>query len=81
MNKNLVQNTENVNKNNAILSTIQKTAITPCIKRKSKNFLFQILRGTSFLMIPLTTLYDDDIDRPKLTEQENPFEYLFPPAH
>ena len=32
-----------------------------------------------FLMIPLTTLYDDYIDRPKLSEQKNPFEYLVPP--
>ena len=30
-------------------------------------------------MIPLTTLYDGYIDRPKLTEQKNPFEYLVPP--
>ena len=30
-------------------------------------------------MIPLTTLYDDYIDRPKLTEQKNPFEYIVPP--
>ena len=30
-------------------------------------------------MIPLTTLYNDYIDRPKLTEQKNPFEYIVPP--
>ena len=30
-------------------------------------------------MIPLTILYDDYIDRPKLTEQKNPFEYIVPP--
>ena len=31
-------------------------------------------------MIPLTTLYDDYIDRPKLTEQKNnPFEYIVLP--
>ena len=29
-------------------------------------------------MIPHTTLYDDYIDRPKLTEQKNPFEYIVP---
>ena len=27
-------------------------------------------------MIPLTFLYDEYIDRPKLTEQKNPFEYI-----
>ena len=30
-------------------------------------------------MIALTYLYDEYIDRPKLTEQQNPFEYIFPP--
>ena len=30
-------------------------------------------------MIPLTTLYDEYIDRPKLTEQKNPVEYKVPP--
>ena len=30
-------------------------------------------------MIPLTTLLDDYIDQPKLTEQKNPFEYIVPP--
>ena len=30
-------------------------------------------------MIPLTTLYDYYIDRPKLTDQKNPFEYIVPP--
>ena len=31
-------------------------------------------------MIPLTTLYDEYIDRPKLSEQKNPFEYIVPPS-
>ena len=31
------------------------------------------------LMIPVSTLYDEYIDRPKLTEQKNPFEYIVPP--
>ena len=35
---------------------------------------------TSFLIIPLTFLYDEFIDRPKLSEQKNPFEYIAPPA-
>ena len=30
-------------------------------------------------MIPLTTLCDNYIDWPKLTEQKNPFEYIVPP--
>ena len=30
-------------------------------------------------MIPLTFLYDEYIDRPKLTEQKKPFEYIVPP--
>ena len=29
-------------------------------------------------MIPLTTFYDDYIDRPKFTEQKNLFEYTVP---
>ena len=29
-----------------------------------------------FLMIPLTSLYDEYIDRSKLSEQKNPFEFL-----
>ena len=30
-------------------------------------------------MIPLTTLYDYYIDRPKFSEQKNTFEYIVPP--
>ena len=30
-------------------------------------------------MIPLTTLYDDYIDRSKLSEQKKPVEYIVPP--
>ena len=43
-----------------------------------KIFLFRFLRWMSFLMLPLTFLYDEYIDRPKLTEQKNPFEYIVP---
>ena len=40
-------------------------------KRKMKIFFkFLILCWTGSLIIPLTTLYDDYIDRPKLTEQK-----------
>ena len=31
-------------------------------------------------MIPLKTLYDNYIDRPKLSEQKVPFEYIIPPT-
>ena len=31
-------------------------------------------------MIPVSTLYDEYIDRRKLTEQKNPFEYIVPPT-
>ena len=41
-------------------------------KVKQKHFYFQILGWTNFLMIPLTFLYDEYIDRPKLTEQKKP---------
>ena len=30
-------------------------------------------------MIPLITLYDEYIDRSKLSEQKNPVEYIVPP--
>ena len=30
-------------------------------------------------MIPVSFLYDEYIDRRKLTEQKNPFEYIVPP--
>ena len=29
-------------------------------------------------MIPITTLYDEYFDRPKMTDQEIPFDYIFP---
>ena len=33
-------------------------------------------------MMPLTILYDEYIDRPKLTEQKKtPVEYIVPPPH
>ena len=31
-------------------------------------------------MIPPTTLYDEYIDRPKLSDKKNPFEYIVPPS-
>ena len=31
-------------------------------------------------MIPLTILYDEYIDRPKLSEQKNTVDYMVPPS-
>ena len=31
-------------------------------------------------MIPLTFLYDEYMDRPKMSEQKNPFDYIVPPS-
>ena len=30
-------------------------------------------------MVPVSILYDEYLDRPKLFEQKNPFEYIVPP--
>ena len=63
-----------------VVHTKLQPLITPRKKRNSKkSFHFPSLRWTSFLMIPLTILYDEYIDQPKLTEQKNPFEYIVPP--
>ena len=32
-----------------------------------------------FQMMPITTLYDEYVDRPKLTEQKTPVYHLIPP--
>ena len=49
------------------------TSKTPRKKRNSKkSFLLRILRWMRFLMIPLSFLYDEYIDRPKLSEQKKP---------
>ena len=32
-----------------------------------------------FLMIPLTTFYDEHIEQPELTEQRTPIEHIVPP--
>ena len=44
-----------------------------------KSFYFWILRWMSFLMIPLTILYDDYIDGSKIVRTKKPFEYAAPP--
>ena len=46
------------------------------MRKLKKSFEFHILRWTGFLMISLTTLYDYYINRPKLSEQKNPFDYM-----
>ena len=56
-----------------------KPRYLPVKNENQKNFQSHILRWTSFLMIPVSTLYDEYIDRPKLTEQKNPFEYIVLP--
>ena len=71
-----------MNKNNGNPSIIPKflNLVKSLKKRKSrkKYFKFHILRWTGFLKIPLTALYDENIDRPKLTEQKKRFEYIVP---
>ena len=54
-----------------------------CLEKNEiqKTFKIHTLLCTGFLLIPITTLYDENIDRPKLTEQKNPFEYIVPPPH
>ena len=49
-------------------------------KSKFKSlFYFELYAGRAFSMIPLTFLYDEYIDRPKLSEQKKPVEYIVPP--
>ena len=53
-----------------------QSSITPQKNEFQKNlFNFEF----SFLMIPFTFLYDEYIDRPKLTEQKNPFDFIVSP--
>ena len=71
-----------MNKDYANLSNFHKiqTTITHSRKRNAdKSFIFHILRWTGFLMILLTTLYDDYIDRSKLSEHKNAVEYIVTP--
>ena len=65
--------TENVNKNNGIHSTFIKSLNLDgsLLKTKSKKyFQFYIPRKTNFLVIPVSDLYDENIDRPKLSEHK-----------
>ena len=54
------------------METKVQTSINPPYKTKfkKKSFQFYILRWTGFLTIPVTTFYDQYIDRRKLTEQK-----------
>ena len=46
-------------------------------KQNSKNIYFEILRLTSFLLIPLLILYDKNIDHQKFRFlEEDPFVYI-----
>ena len=78
----LVKITDSVCKNKGDRSTLHKTLNLDksLDKTNLKNYFFlYILRVTGFSMIPPTTLYDEYIDRPKLTEQKKPFKYIVPP--
>ena len=65
-----------------IIQCYLKTSILDNSSKQSKfktSFWFRILQKTSILMIPLTSLYVEYIDRPKLSEQKNSFEYSSSP--
>ena len=73
---------ENANKNTAnrskihkkwkrrILKNSQKLTLENAILNFLKSFYLQILRLSSFLMMPVSTIYDENIDRPKFSEQK-----------
>ena len=46
--------------------------------KNNKIFLISYTTLDGLLMRALTTLYDDYIDRPKLSEQKIPIEYIVP---
>ena len=76
--KKLRQNTENVNNNNKNQQTFHKILnLDNSVDKTKFEIIFPVLYSTldGCLMIPITTLYDEYIDRPKLIEQKNPFEY------
>ena len=81
--ENIIEQNLNLNKEvNKIMPNITCSRKTLNLDNSSKNTKFKrfrTLRGTNFLMIPLIFLYYEYIDRPKLTEQKNPFEYIVPP--
>ena len=40
-----------------------------------------IIHWVGYLMMPLTTIYDEYFDGSKFTAQKTPFEYVVPPPH
>ena len=67
----MLKNTLNVNKNIRNQTNIQRSLNLNISAEKAKiKKIFLViynLHWTEFLMIPLTILYDEYIDRPKLT--------------
>ena len=68
----MLTNWSNIHKNLNLDSWLYKTKL----KKKTS---FHILRWSGFLMIPLKTLYDENINRQTLTEQKNQYESIVPP--
>ena len=68
---------------NITVHTKLQTSLTPRKTRNSKKYFYfetSFLRWRRFLMIRLTFLYDEYIDRPKFSERKkNAFEYIPPP--
>ena len=62
-----------------LLFTKILTLITPVQSKIKKSFEFHTVRWKGFLVIPLTTLYDDYINRSNMTDQKNSFEGIAPP--
>ena len=58
----------------ALFSRKFKPRYLPVKNENQKNLFNSILYASQ----PVSTLYDEYIDRPKLTEQKNPFEYIVP---
>ena len=71
---------ENVNENNVNPSIIHKilNLVKALKKAKCKKKLIPYSALEGFLIMPLITLYDEYIAGTKLTEQKNPYEYIFP---
>ena len=73
----LIKLPEIVNKNNASQSQFLK--ILNLDKRTAKKSVYFYVLRWIFVIEPLTTLYDEYIDQPKLSEQKKPVEYIVPP--
>ena len=84
----MIKNGGNVNKNNGKRSIATKELTKLKILKRNRSrkmqlkkyILIHIQLLTGFLIIPLTSLYDEYIDRPKLSEQKkNPVEGIVSP--